>query len=71
MLVLSRKPGEEIQVGPQIVITVIEVRGKGSAWASRPPAKFPSIARGPAPAPSRPTIPGSAEPSLPHSAEVA
>lgn len=27
MLVLSRKPGEEIQIGSQIVITVLAVRG--------------------------------------------
>ena len=27
MLVLSRKPGETIQIGPGISITVVEVRG--------------------------------------------
>ena len=27
MLVLSRKPGERLMIGPNIVVTVLEVRG--------------------------------------------
>lgn len=28
MLILTRKPAEEIYIGPDIIITVIEVKGK-------------------------------------------
>lgn len=27
MLVLTRKPGEQIQIGPETIITLVEVRG--------------------------------------------
>ncbi len=37
MLVLSRKADEQIQIGPNITITILKIKGLASASASKPP----------------------------------
>lgn len=41
MLVLSRKVGERIVIGPNIVVTVLEVRGGGVTLGCEAPANVP------------------------------
>lgn len=41
MLVLSRKVGERIVIGPNIIVTVLEVRGGGVKLGCVAPANVP------------------------------
>ena len=41
MLVLSRKPGERVMIGPNIVVTVLEVRGKVVKLGCEAPSTVP------------------------------
>jgi carbon storage regulator len=73
MLVLSRKPGQEIQIGSGIVITVLDVRGDRVKLGFEAPGEIPirraEVVRQlhqPAKLPAVVT-----DVSLPHSAEVA
>jgi carbon storage regulator len=45
MLVLSRKIGEEIVIGSEIVVTVVEIRGRRIRLGISAPGKVP-ISRG-------------------------
>jgi carbon storage regulator len=73
MLVLSRKPGEEIQIGPQIVITVLDIRGNrvrlGFEASGEIPIHRAEIQRQLHQRLEKPATP--ADTSLTHSAEVA
>lgn len=41
MLVLSRRPGEQIIIGQQIVVTVLDVRGRRVKLGFRGPGEVP------------------------------
>ena len=45
MLVLSRKPGERIVIGEDIMITIVDVRGDRVRLGFQCPATFPCIER--------------------------